>query len=143
MNNLETNAFEGFSDVTCWSSCKQKTMALFSPEADGKSISLTSLECVYLLSLLESLGVDQDGPVLLQGENQGAIKLVQNPITHKRSEHIDIRHHFIQHLVEREVIKLQYVPTDHNNADVLTEALGSPKLNQFRCDLFCQSVQHH
>ena len=71
------------------------------------SISLASQECVYLLSLLKSLGLDIGGPILLQSDNHGAIKLVQNPITHSRSKHIDIRHHLVRDLVEREVIQLQ------------------------------------
>ena len=96
-----------------------------------------------LLSLVKSLGLDLDGPIFLHGDNKRAIKLAQNPITHSRSKHIDIRHHFVTDLVEREVIQLQYIPTDQNIADILTKALGRPKFNKFRCDLFCQSVQHH
>ena len=131
------------SSVICWSSRKQQTVALSSTEAEYMSISLVSQECVYLLSLVKSLGLDLDGPILLQGDNHGAIKLSQNPITHSRSKHIDIRHHFVRDLVEREVIQLQYIPTDQNIADILTKALGRPKFNQFRSDLFCQSVEHH
>ena len=107
------------------------------------SISLASQECVYLLSLVKSSGVDIGGSILLQGYNHGAIKLAQNPITHSRSKHIDIRHHFVRDLVEREVFQLHYIPTDQNIADILTKALGSPKFNHLICDLFCQSVQHH
>ena len=106
------------------------------------SIPLASQECVYFLSLVKSLGLDLDGPTLFQGDNHGAIKLAQNTITHSRSKHIDIRHHFVWDLVEREVIQLRYIPTDQNIADILINALDRPKFNQFRCDLFCQSVQH-
>ena len=95
------------------------------------SISLASQEYVYLLSLVKSLGLDIDGPILLQGNNQGAIKLAQNTITHSRSKHIDIRHHFVRDLVEREVVQLQYISTDQNIADILTKALGRLKFNQF------------
>ena len=70
------------SSVICWSSRKQQTVALSSTEAEYMSISLTSQECVYLLTLVKSLGLDLDGPVLLQGDNHGAIKLDQNTITH-------------------------------------------------------------
>ena len=131
------------SSVIRWSSRKQQTVALSSTEAEYMSISLASQECVYLLSLVKSLGLDLDGPIRLQGDNHGAIKLAQNPITHNRSKHIDIRHHFVRDLVEREVIQLQYIPTDQNIADILTKVLGHPKFNQFRSDLFRQSVQHH
>ena len=107
------------------------------------SISLASQESVYLLFLVKSLGLDLDGPILLQGDNHGAIKLAQNPITHSRSKHIDIRHHFVRDLVDRKAIRLQYISTDQNIADILTKALGRPNFNQLRSDLFCQSVQHH
>ena len=82
------------SSVICWSSRKQQTVALSSTGAEYMSISLASQQCVYLLSLVKNLGLDLDGPILLQGDNHGAIKLAQNPITHNRSKHIDIRHHF-------------------------------------------------
>ena len=131
------------SSLICWSSRKQQTVALSSTEAEFKSISLASQKCVYLLSLVKSLGLDLGGPILLQGDNHGAIKLAHNTITYSRSKHNDIRHHFVQDLVEWEVIQLQDIPTDQNIPDILTKALGHPKFNQFRCDLFCQSVQHY
>ena len=87
------------SSVICGSSRKQQTVALSSTEAEYMSISSASQECVYLLSLVKSLGLDRDGPILLQGENHGAIKLAENPITQSRSKHIDIRHHFVRDLV--------------------------------------------
>ena len=98
---------------------------------------------VYLLSFVKSLGLDLDGLVLLQSDDQGAIKLAQSSITHSRGKHIDNRYHTIWVLVEREVIQLRYIPSDQNIVDILTQALGRPTLNQFRCDLFSQSVQHH
>ena len=130
------------SSVICWSSHKQQTVALFSTEAEYMSFSLASRVCLPFVSCKE-IRLRSRWPHLLQGDNHGAIKLAQNPITHSRSKHIDIKHHFVRDLVEREVIQLQYIPTDQNIADILTKALGRPKYNQFRCDLFCQSVQHH
>ena len=65
------------SSVICWSSRKQQTEALSSTEAEYMSISLASQGCVYLLSLVKSLGLDLDCPVLLQRDNHEAIKLAQ------------------------------------------------------------------
>ena len=129
--------------VICWSSRKQQTVASSSTEAEYMSISSAAKESVYLLSLCKSLGLDLGGPVLLHGDNQGAIKLAQNPITHSRSKHIDIRHHLVRDLVERKVIQLDYLPTDQNLADILTKALAGPKFIQLRCGLFGLAVQSH
>ena len=117
--------FADVSGVICWSSRKQQTVALSSTEAEYMSNSLASQECVYLLSHIKSLGLNLDGPILLQGDNHGAIKLAQNPITLSRSKHIDIRHPFVWDLVEREVIQLRYISTDQNIADILTKALAA------------------
>ena len=62
------------------------------------STSLASQECVYLLSLVNNLGLDLHGPFLLQGDKQGVIKLSQNPTFHSRSKHIDITNHFVRTL---------------------------------------------
>nr|GFB14570.1 retrovirus-related Pol polyprotein from transposon TNT 1-94 [Tanacetum cinerariifolium] len=42
---------------------------------------------------------------------------------HSRSKHIDIRHHFIREQVERCVVKLYFVSTDYQLADIFTKAL--------------------
>ena len=125
-----------FSSVICWSSREQQTVYLSSTEEEYMSISLAAQECVYLLSLVQSIGLDLGGPVVLHGDNQGAMKLAQNPITHSRSKHIDIRHHFIRDLVERRNIQLQYLPTEDNIADILTKALANAKFIQLRSGLF-------
>ena len=59
-------------------------------------MSLDYQEYVYLLSLVKSLGLDTAGPVWPHGDNQGAIRLDQNPFTNSRSIHI----------VEQDVIQL-------------------------------------
>nr|GEV74199.1 integrase, catalytic region, zinc finger, CCHC-type, peptidase aspartic, catalytic [Tanacetum cinerariifolium] len=46
---------------------------------------------------------------------------------HSRSKHIDIRHHFIQEQVEKGVVKLYFVTTDYQLADIFTKALPRKK----------------
>lgn len=44
-------------------------------------------------------------------DNQGAIALVQTPIAHFRTKHIDIRFHFIQEAQEEGITDIAYCPT--------------------------------
>lgn len=53
----------------------------------------------------------------------------------KRTKHIDVRHHFLRECVEQEKIILSYVPTENQQADILTKALTNPKFKNFRNDL--------
>ena len=65
-------------------------------------------------------------------DNQSCIKLSKNPLFHDRSEHIDIRCHFIKDWVQRGVVQLQYTPTREQVADILTKALGKTKFVYFK-----------
>ena len=65
-------------------------------------------------------------------DNQGCIKLSENPLFHDRSKHIDIQCHFVRDYVQRGVVQLSYTPTGEQVADILTKALGRTKFDYFR-----------
>jgi hypothetical protein len=41
--------------------------------------------------------------VPLMCDNESAVKLATNPVQHSRTKHIDIRHHFLRDMLEREI----------------------------------------
>ncbi|GJR69339.1 copia protein [Tanacetum coccineum] len=51
------------------------------------------------------------------------IALCCNNVQHSRPKHIDIHHHFIREQVENEVVKIYFVMTDYQLADIFTKAL--------------------
>ena len=51
---------------------------------------------------------------------------------HDRSKHIEMRDQFIKEMVQRCAVRLQYISTDEQIADVLTKALSSTKFVYFR-----------
>lgn len=65
-------------------------------------------------------------------DNQSCIKLSENPVFHDKSKHIEVRYHYIRDMVEKGVVKLQYLATDLQVADVLTKLLSKVKLEYFR-----------
>ena len=60
------------------------------------------------------------------------MKLSENPVFHDKSKHIEIKYHYIRDMVQRGVVKLQYVATDEQVADVLTKPLARVKFEYFR-----------
>jgi hypothetical protein len=65
-------------------------------------------------------------------DNQSCIKMTENPMFHDKTKHIEIRYHYIRDLVQKGVVKLQYVGTDEQVADVLTKPLSCVKFEYFR-----------
>ena len=51
---------------------------------------------------------------------------------HDKSNHIEIKYHYIKDMVQRGVVKLQYVAMDENIADVLTKPLARVMFEYFR-----------
>jgi hypothetical protein len=116
-----------------WASKLQPTVALSSAEAEYMALCTGVQEAIHLRSLLGDLGYWQREPTPIHEDNQACIAMSSNPaINHKRSKHIDIRYHFTRERVESEEIKLVYVPTEHQLADLLTKALGSQRVAMLR-----------
>jgi hypothetical protein len=65
-------------------------------------------------------------------DNQSCIRLSENPVCYDRSKHIEIKYHFIREMIHKGAVKLQYVPTDKQVADVLTKPLSRVKFQYFR-----------
>ncbi|GJQ89074.1 putative ribonuclease H-like domain-containing protein [Tanacetum coccineum] len=61
-------------------------------------------------------------------DNKSAIALCCNNVQHSRSKHIDIKFHFIKEHVENGVIKLYFVNTEYQLADIFTKALGRERI---------------
>ena len=61
--------------------------------------------------------------------------MAQNPITEKRSKHIDIRYHFVRDKVDDGVVKLYWLEGNENPADMFTKNLAYDKFSKFRGQL--------
>ena len=90
-------------------------------------------EALWLAKLLPELGVEVNSRTIkIYCDNQGAIKLLRNPIIHQRSKHIDIMHHFVRERVTSKEVDFEYCSTDEQLADCFTKPLAGQKLLKAR-----------
>ncbi len=117
------------SSFISWKSKKQNVVALSSCEAEYIALSTCVQEALYLRKLLVCMYCrNVESSVTVGVDNQGSIALAKNPVHHQRSKHIDVRYHFIRDVVSDGVVKLYYVPTNENIADVLTKPVSGRKI---------------
>ncbi len=50
-----------------------------------------------------------------EGDNQGTIAMAKNPVSHSRTEHIDIKYHYVREAIP---IQVTYCPTENMVADL-------------------------
>ena len=90
------------------------------------ALSDCSCQVVWMHTLMGELGYHLKH-VLICGDNQGSIFITSNPVTEKRSKHIDIHYHYIREVVERKFAEIFFINGYKNPADLLTKNLGSVK----------------
>jgi hypothetical protein len=84
-------------------------------------------EAVWLQNLIEKLFDLELEETCIFYNNQSCIKLSVNLVCHDKSKHIEIKYHYIREMIKKGAVKLQYVPTDEQVADVLTKPLSRVK----------------
>ena len=109
-----------------WSSKLQSTVATSTAEAEVNAAMAASQEITWLREILKETGNPQDITTIMI-DNQAAIAIAKNPVQGGKTKHFAIKLQYLRQEVAEERVKLQYVPTNENPADLLTKGLGRNK----------------
>lgn len=120
------------SGAISWSSKKQQLVTLFTTEAEFVAAASSSCQVVWLRNMLEVLGDEQKGPMIIYCDSMSTIKLSRNPVMHERSKHIDVSFHFLRDLCKNGKNELQYCKSGENVADIMTKPLKQLVLEKLR-----------
>ncbi|KAF7770863.1 hypothetical protein Agabi119p4_6837 [Agaricus bisporus var. burnettii] len=106
-----------------WASKRQETVALSTVEAEYMAFTRAVQQAVWLDKFLYEIDLTQERPFTIHADNNGAIANTRNERNHRRTKHIDIKHHFIKEKVADNSVIFNYIPSSENLADILTKAL--------------------
>jgi hypothetical protein len=68
-------------------------------------------------------------------DNENAIRMVDNPLEHSHTKHIDIRHHFLRDHQQRGDIDVCHISTENQLADIFTKPLDEKRFCTLRSEL--------
>jgi hypothetical protein len=118
-----------------WKSQRQTTVALSSTEAEYMALTAATKEAIWMKKLVEYITGATYPAVEIKEDNQSTIKLVNNPVLHSRTKHIDIKYHFTRDSVKNGHIKINYCGTKDMIADILTKPLSGNIFQKLRHDM--------
>jgi hypothetical protein len=94
--------------------------------------SKTACKIKWLRTLLGELGFPQLAATPLLCDNNGSIVLTEDSSFHARVKQIDIKYHSIHQHVEQSRLKLHYIKSKDNLADIFTKALPRKDFERLR-----------
>ena len=62
-------------------------------------------------------------PITLYCDNKSAINISKNTVMHTKTKHIAIKYHYVRELVQDKEVKMEYVHTKKQIANIFTKAL--------------------
>lgn len=121
-----------FGSTISWSCRKQNVVAISTTESEYYALAEAIREVVWLKQLLADFNIPTKSEIPVMIDSQSCISMVTNEKFSNRTKYIDVRYHFVKDYVQKNVVKLKYVPTQENIADMLTKPLAGIKIKYLR-----------
>jgi hypothetical protein len=103
-------------------------------EAKYVTVGACCAQLLWMQQTLKDFGCHcSKNPLLC--DNESAIKLTNNLVSHSRTKHIDIPHHFQRDHESKGDIAILYVVTEKQLVDIFTKPLGETRFCTLQSEL--------
>ncbi|KAI3769035.1 hypothetical protein L6452_00131 [Arctium lappa] len=107
--------------LVSWQCKKQTTVSTSTTEAEYIAAASCCSQVLWIQNQMLDYGVTfLHTPIFI--DNSSVISIVNNPVKHSKTKHIEIRYHFIRDYNEKKLIQVVKVHTDNQFADLFTKA---------------------
>lgn len=114
-----------YGNTVAWATKKQKCVALSTAEAELIALCSSITEGLWFKKLLINFNIKVDHVFVFEA-NQSCISLIKNPENNRRVKHINIKYGFISDMIDKGMLKIEYVNSEDQQADMLTKGLPGP-----------------
>ncbi|KAJ1025411.1 hypothetical protein NDA13_004223 [Ustilago tritici] len=114
-------------NLVAWKSALQHCTALSAVEAEFVAVTEAAWEVLFFEHLFKAIGIDVSIPTIFS-DNTGTIQVSKDPAQHWKLKHINTKYHFIRDNMHDSKIKIKYINTAENLADIFTKPVGKDVL---------------
>ncbi|GJZ96915.1 putative ribonuclease H-like domain-containing protein [Tanacetum coccineum] len=107
-----------------WQCKKQTVVATSTTEAEYVAAASCCGQVLWIQNQLLDYGYNFMNTVI-NIDNNSTICIIENPVQHSKTKHIEIRHHFIRDCNTKKLIQMVKIHTDYNVADLLTKGFDA------------------
>ena len=111
--------------LVSWCAKKHNVVSRSSSEAEYRALAMVVAELYWIQMLLKDLHLPLLFSPIVWCDNQSAIALATNLVYHTHTKHIEVAFHFIQEKVVNRDVKIIYISTLNEVADIFTKCLTS------------------
>ncbi|MBW0539312.1 hypothetical protein O181_079027 [Austropuccinia psidii MF-1] len=117
-----------------WNSKRKTCIASSTCQAEYMAMSFASKACLWISQGL--IGVAGPFTPTLLSDNKAAVQIAGDSGSRKNSRHIRREFHLTNELVATNQIRIRWISTEKQKADIMTKALGKIKVQQFYEGIF-------
>ncbi|GJZ59542.1 putative ribonuclease H-like domain-containing protein [Tanacetum coccineum] len=107
-----------------WQCKKQTVVATSTTEAEYVAAASCCGQVLWIQNQLLDYGYNFMNTVIYI-DNTSTICIIENPVQHSKTKHIEIRHHFIRDCNTKKLIQMAKIDTQLNVADLLTKGFDA------------------
>ncbi|GJS32527.1 hypothetical protein Tco_0530909 [Tanacetum coccineum] len=107
-----------------WQCKKQTVVATSTTEAEYVAAASCCGQVLWIQNQLLDYGYNFMH-TMIHIDNNSTICIIENPVQHSKTKHIEIRHHFIRDCNAKKLIQMVKIDTEHNVADLLTKGFDA------------------
>ena len=110
--------------LVSWISKKQTSISLSTTEVEYIAASECCTQIEWMKQTLQDIKVVYENPTVFHCDNTSSISLSKNPVQHSKAKHIPIKYHYLREQAASKNIRLEYIPTQEQVADIFTKPLN-------------------
>ena len=108
-----------------WFSRAQRITATATSESEYVTLAEIVSELRFLRQVKAFMVPPIDFKICVHEDNKGATKMAENRFSSRRTRHIDVKHYMVRDAVDGGMIRVEFIKSREQHADVLTKAIDA------------------